>query len=390
MSDFSKSILIFTNSYPYGTGETFFKDELSFLSTEFKTVYVQPLAGSGIPGQSVPDGVVVLKPVFKKMSYLRLIVQGLLQFGPLGRLSKVFNKDFIQSLGQYAVARALYCNREISDLIRNVPVKYFYWGKGAASVCIFFNIPGKKNVRFHGYDLYESDVRKGNVIPLRHDLLQRIDKAIFISQDGLDYISKKYHSNGEVHRLGIQYNGLNPDSSNDEFTILSCSSLFPVKRIDLLVRALMNVKSKIHWIHIGDGSEKEKVLRLIEKLPNNVRVSLLGHIDNGEVIKFYQTHHVDLLVNVSESEGIPFSMMEAISFGVPVLGTDVGGVKEIVMKESGYLISAQDGPERIGMKIEQIITSQSAAILRNSSNELYWSKFSASKNYKKLALALKG
>ena len=46
----------------------------------------------------------------------------------------------------------------------------------------------------------------------------------------------------------------------------------------------------------------------------------------------------DLFVNMSLSEGIPVSIMEAISFGIPIIATNVGGNAEIVNDETGVLI----------------------------------------------------
>ena len=63
---------------------------------------------------------------------------------------------------------------------------------------------------------------------------------------------------------------------------------------------------------------------------------------NEEVMEYYKNNLVDLFVNMSESEGLPVSMMEAMSFGVPVIAPDVGGIKEIVDENSGWLLSCEN------------------------------------------------
>ncbi|NCO54621.1 MAG: glycosyltransferase, partial [Bacteroidetes bacterium] len=50
---------------------------------------------------------------------------------------------------------------------------------------------------------------------------------------------------------------------------------------------------------------------------------------------------VDLFINVSESEGIPVSIMEALSAGIPVIATNVGGTNEIVNNDVGFLIDKE-------------------------------------------------
>jgi glycosyltransferase involved in cell wall biosynthesis len=55
-------------------------------------------------------------------------------------------------------------------------------------------------------------------------------------------------------------------------------------------------------------------------------------------MEFYRKNHVDLFINVSETEGIPVSIMEAMSFGIPCIATNVGGVNEIVNNTNGFLV----------------------------------------------------
>lgn len=56
------------------------------------------------------------------------------------------------------------------------------------------------------------------------------------------------------------------------------------------------------------------------------------------VMKYYATHEIDWFMLLSTSEGLPVSILEAMSFGVPVIATDVGGVSEAVDDETGLLL----------------------------------------------------
>ena len=60
--------------------------------------------------------------------------------------------------------------------------------------------------------------------------------------------------------------------------------------------------------------------------------------ESREFFQGMQTGGLDGLINVSESEGLPVSMMEAQMAGLPVIGTDVGGVSEIVRPDTGILL----------------------------------------------------
>lgn len=62
-------------------------------------------------------------------------------------------------------------------------------------------------------------------------------------------------------------------------------------------------------------------------------------MSHDDVFNYYKTHHVDVLINPSESEGLPAVIMEATSFGIPIIATDVGGTTEIVADcINGYVL----------------------------------------------------
>ena len=64
----------------------------------------------------------------------------------------------------------------------------------------------------------------------------------------------------------------------------------------------------------------------------------MGHYPNEELLRYYGSNHVDLFINTSSTEGVPVSIMEAQSFGIPVIATDTGGVKEVVTEGTGSLL----------------------------------------------------
>ena len=66
-------------------------------------------------------------------------------------------------------------------------------------------------------------------------------------------------------------------------------------------------------------------------------------------MNYYNTYEIDLFVNLSTIEGVPVSIMEAQSSGIPVLATDVGSSKEIVDDDNGFLI-----PKDFEMNLAQV------------------------------------
>ena len=70
-----------------------------------------------------------------------------------------------------------------------------------------------------------------------------------------------------------------------------------------------------------------------------LRVTLMGQISHNEVLRFFKNHPIDVFVNLSTIEGVPVSIMESISFGIPAVATDVGATNEIVNSQTGILLS---------------------------------------------------
>ena len=73
-------------------------------------------------------------------------------------------------------------------------------------------------------------------------------------------------------------------------------------------------------------------------LGGDVTWELAGQLDHREVLSFYERHHVDALLSLSLSEGLPVSMMEAQSYGIPIVACAVHGVPEIVNERTGILL----------------------------------------------------
>ncbi len=88
---------------------------------------------------------------------------------------------------------------------------------------------------------------------------------------------------------------------------------------------------------------------------NNISYKFMGDIKNDLIQEYYALNQVDLFCNVSEYEGLPISIMEAMAYGIPCLATDVGGVSEIVNSQNGILIEKNSSSIQIKNHIETFI-----------------------------------
>ncbi len=152
--------------------------------------------------------------------------------------------------------------------------------------------------------------------------------------------------------MGVIDNNILTARSTDGVTrIVSVAGLLPVKRIELLAQYLVEYcrkhpADKIHWTHMGDGICKPLILEQLQRNSlQNLLYNFPGQQGNREVFEYYRHNPVDLFINISESEGIPVSIMEAQSCGILVAATDVGGSSEIVNEQSGILLPANPSYE---------------------------------------------
>jgi len=100
---------------------------------------------------------------------------------------------------------------------------------------------------------------------------------------------------------------------------------------------------------------------------DNVDYKFLGRLDHVEVFSYFKNNPVDVLINTSSSEGLPVSIMEAMSFGIPIIATDVGGTSEPVTDKTGILIPGDCSPEDVSEALNSISKKSSQGALTSES-----------------------
>ena len=111
--------------------------------------------------------------------------------------------------------------------------------------------------------------------------------------------------------------------------LLFVGQLEPHKGVLVLVEALRFLTVPVSVTIVGDGSQKDVVMERALALPNRVNVSFVGAISHDEVLRLMIEH--DMLVFPSlVVENCPGVLLEALSVGLPVIASDVGGVRELV------------------------------------------------------------
>ena len=169
--------------------------------------------------------------------------------------------------------------------------------------------------------------------------------------------------------------------------------MISLKRVDKILEVVSSIQTiKIKWTHIGTGPEFERIKKLakLKRQENpNFSFEILGHVPNSELRDLLSNQYFDLFINLSETEGIPVSIMEAQSAGLPVLATNVGGSAEIVSRESGFLVDKNFNTQDI-VSIIQIFFSESKIIQKRKRNASFksWENNYSYKNYKRFTESL--
>ena len=129
---------------------------------------------------------------------------------------------------------------------------------------------------------------------------------------------------------------------------------------------------------------REEIERYVKDNVHQNSVIFHGAVPNKKVMAFYKQNVVQVFINTSQSEGLPVSIMEAQSFGIPVLATKVGGVGEIIIDgENGYLMPAKIGADEVAQYIERLyrLNEEAYRAMRTRAREIWLEKFNMEKNY---------
>lgn len=278
------------------------------------------------------------------------------------------------------------------------PAYYSFWFYD----CIYLAWMKKKGwieravTRAHSGDLYEDHISIRNKILLRNFQFKYLDSVLPISQMGTEYFKNKYpkaKARIKTIFLGSNQKGLNP-FPNDKFILVSCASFRHHKRIHKIAEMLLKIDFPLTWIHFGDerlDSNDPKIGEYIENkellltTKPNIKYITMGYQQNEKVLEYYLNNPVSLFISLSAVEGIPVSMMEAISFGIPIFSTDVGGCKEIVNEKTGVLIPLETSMEEVAEIITEFKDSSKNTIEFREGVRRFWEEhFDADKNYGKL------
>lgn len=163
-----------------------------------------------------------------------------------------------------------------------------------------------------------------------------------------------------------------------------------IKGFDILVKSIQSLMDSnrlkndiiVLVIGISENSEDSNSLRqLIAEAGLNRKIMSLGiRNDINDILNIS-----DIYLQPSRTEGLPLSIMEALNYSLPVIGTRVGGIPEIVHEgENGYLFE-KENVEELADRIEILVNNREVREMMGRKSKVISSRFTLADGVEKLA-----
>ncbi|MBO7477097.1 MAG: glycosyltransferase [Salinivirgaceae bacterium] len=400
-----KTLILLCDNYPISAGEFFIDDEMRVIAPRFEKVilYTASAKSEENLNRFIPDNAEVvqfskqkletgkIKSFFRilKPMFLRELTFAIYKL-PVKYWVSAFKIMYVDIHRATNLKNELlqFCNHSHLNLGDCVFYSYWHDYKALALAMLRCQCGCACVARGHRWDVF-ADKNQIPYLPFKSFIINNLSQTYSISNAGKsyfeNYLNRRLDNRVAVSRLG-KFNNRQPnmESQSNSVLICSCSNLIPVKQVDKIIDVISQVHIKnIRWIHFGDGPLREELEQMAKKMLPNVEYEFRGIVPNNEILDFYASHHVDLFINLSSSEGIPVSIMEALSAGIPIVATNVGGSSEAVNSLNGFLIPADFKSADVAQTIANYLNLNTAQQqqYRHNAYEFWKENYEATKNY---------
>jgi len=396
------NIILITEMFPYSSSEQFLETEVKYYENYNLTILPQyGFREKRILNSDIHiDNYLVNLPTFIGISKVYYILKGLFStffFKECSKenicsISKL--KIFLGSMLRYSYYYKIFDTYFSTKTNLDKTILYTYWNTEVTYALQSLKIKYKYKLisRIHGYDIYKHR-RQNNYMPLKKQFTNNIDRIYTITESANKYLHDTYKFDYdilELSRLGVEdYNIVSQPNKEGIVHIVSCSYLVEVKQVDKIIQVLAilaqkNIDFNYIWTHIGDGPLSKELHVLADNLLKpyvNLKYNFLGHLHNSEVYDFYKNNNVDVFINVSLSEGVPVSIMEAMSCHIPIIAPDIGGIRDMIDNNmNGILLCEKPSIVEIVDALTKTNLFKKEKV-RNYSYKIFLNKYNAKKNY---------
>lgn len=218
----------------------------------------------------------------------------------------------------------------------------FFHSDGVPFKMQLYWFPKLKNTRFFK-KLYK----------MEEYVAEHADRLIFITNVGQTNFLK-YYPNIEKDKTSVILNGIDDLSKEQideidevaawtdaKYHICCVGTITPRKGQRIIIEALGNMdkelRTDVHVTFIGEGPERMALEDYAKRNSFFDNITFMGAIDNREVYKYL--YRANIFILMSNNEGLPISIIEAMRQGLPIISTNVAGIPELVAEgKNGLLI----------------------------------------------------
>ena len=152
---------------------------------------------------------------------------------------------------------------------------------------------------------------------------------------------------------------------NDERIILYVGRFIDLKGVDYLIRALPGVLEKYpktKCLLVGSGPMKDGLISLSKRLNLENKVIFKDKVSQEKLINIYSTANIFILPSIinkkKQTEGLGVVLLEAMACGIPVVGSNVGGIPDIIKDGETGLLTRQKDPDDIAEKVIKLLSDE--------------------------------
>lgn len=354
----NKKIVFITSSFPFGKSEVWAINEINSLLELGNEITLIPRTGKGkiinkdavkftpnlidLPFLNWSIFIFLLRTIFfKPFIFLKLLIKNIKQSNTI--------IDFIKGL--IILPKALF----LANILKSRNIDHIHTLQTTSAAFMAFILSSILKVPW-SYTLHTSEIINSKY--KRSILFQSRSASICrtISQrtanDLSNFIGPSLSKKVVKVHLGVDVKGSRNATSfaNDSFTIVTPAELTTRKGHIFAIEAskkLVDIGiTNFEWFFYGSGPLLNELQEKVKELNLINHCYFPGNLDHYELLNKYKNNNVDIVVISSIStdvpEGIPVSLMEAMSFEIPVIATDCGATKELVDGESGILVNEKD------------------------------------------------
>ena len=242
----------------------------------------------------------------------------------------------------------------------------------------------------HGFHFYKGAPLINSILYKKVEkfLARYTDILITMNEEDFEAAKKFKLKNGgqvyKVHGVGIDTNSFkmerfdklevkkNIELSEESLILIAVGELNKNKNYETMIKAISLVSnSNVHLLICGVGKEKENLKELVKKLKLESNIHFLGF--RNDVQKLLATS--DIFLQASYREGLPRSIMEAMSTGLPCIVSDIRGNVDLIENEKGGFLNNPNSSEDFAKSISTLVNNKDLRRKMGEFNKEYVKKF---------------